>query len=99
MKLLDDLKALGYSISLDGENIRLRYLGLGVHPPEAQPLMDALKACKAGAVAYLKEVTPLPHFGPDGGLIIPFGSDPRYHYWAGGQSTATTEEEIRRWIH
>ena len=42
---------------------------------------------------------PLPFFGPDGGVVIPFGSDPRFHWWAGGQSTTKTEEEIRGWRH
>ena len=27
-------------------------------------------------------------------LIIPTDSDPKYHYWSGGQSVVTTLEEI-----
>lgn len=35
----------------------------------------------------------------DGSLVIPFGTDPRFHYWAGGQSIAETEKEMRQWKH
>ncbi len=47
------------------------------------------------------EVTerPLPYLGPDGDVIIPFNSDRRFWWWAGGQSTAKTIEEIKSWRH
>ena len=45
------------------------------------------------------EISSLPYLDLDGGLVIPFGSDPRFHYWAGGQSIKQTEEEVRGWLH
>lgn len=42
---------------------------------------------------------PLPFLDADGSLVIPFGSDPRFHYWRGGQSISQTEAELRRWKH
>jgi len=31
-----------------------------------------------------------PYINRYGDLVIPFGSDPKYHYWRGGQSIADT---------
>lgn len=42
---------------------------------------------------------PLPYFGTDGDIVIPFGCDRRYHWWAGGQSTAAIIEELKSWVH
>lgn len=98
-KILADLKALGYSVTLEGENIRLKYLGRGEHPVEAQELIGALKVHKAEAVQYLRETRPLPYLDLDGSLVVPFAADPRFHYWRpGGQSIAETEKEFR-WKH
>lgn len=41
----------------------------------------------------------LPFLDLDGSLVIPFGSDSRYHWWKGGQSMTKTEEELRGWKH
>jgi hypothetical protein len=35
-----------------------------------------------------------PHISPHGELIIPFASDPKYHWWDGGQSIAATLREL-----
>ena len=35
-----------------------------------------------------------PHLTPDGTLVIPFDSDPKYHYWAGGQRLKQTRAEV-----
>lgn len=99
MKLITALKGMGYSVLLDGENLRLRYLGTGPQPVEAQELIEELRDHKAEAVEYLRARRPLPHFDTDGGLVIPFDADPRFHYWAGGLSIAQTEREVRRWKH
>ncbi len=39
---------------------------------------------------------PQPYLEVDGGLVIPFGSDRRYWWWAGGQSVTETIEELKR---
>ncbi|MEI6078072.1 MAG: hypothetical protein WCS94_21005 [Verrucomicrobiota bacterium] len=39
---------------------------------------------------------PLPFFTPGGDLSIPFGSDPKYHWWKpGGQSVEQTRREVQ----
>ena len=36
-----------------------------------------------------------PHLSPDGTLVIPFASDPKYHWWKpGGQSVEQTRAEV-----
>jgi len=99
LKILADLKALGYSVTLEGEHIRLRYLGIGKHPSEALPLIEELRARKGEAVEYLKESRPLPFLDVDGDLRIPFDCDPRFHWWAGGQLPSVTEKEVGTWKH
>ena len=54
LKILDNLKALGYSVDLEGDNIRLRYLGQGEHPAEAKPLIEVLKNNKAQVISCLR---------------------------------------------
>lgn len=48
-----------------------------------------------------RETAPLslPYFHLDGGLVIPFGCDPKYHHWAGGMKISKTDEKIRNWKH
>ncbi len=36
----------------------------------------------------------LPHLTPGGDLVIPFDSDPKYHWWKGGQSVVSTRAEV-----
>lgn len=42
---------------------------------------------------------PLPFFEADGNLVIPFGSDPHYRWWQGGQFPSETERELKSWVH
>ena len=36
----------------------------------------------------------LPYLTPGGDLVIPFDSDPKYHWWKGGQRVASTRAEV-----
>ena len=36
----------------------------------------------------------MPHIEKCGTLVIPFGSDPKYHYWNGGQGLSETLDEL-----
>lgn len=42
---------------------------------------------------------PLPYLGRDGRLVLPFDSNPRFHYWNGGQELERTMEEVTRGFH
>ncbi len=95
--LFDAIKALGYSVMLEAENIRLTYINAGRPPVEAKALVGKLKERKAEALEHLRTHGLKPYFDLDGSLVIPFTSDPRFHYWNGGQSIEKTEEEVRSW--
>lgn len=53
-------------------------------------------AIEAEAVEYLRNTRPLPYLDLDGGLVIPFNADSRYHYWAGGQSLQETTAQLKK---
>jgi hypothetical protein len=36
-----------------------------------------------------------PYLTPGGDLVIPFDSDPKYHWWKGGQSVKNTIAELK----
>ena len=40
----------------------------------------------------------LPYLTPGGDLVIPFDSDPKYHWWKGGQSVEQTRAEVLAWM-
>ncbi len=46
------------------------------------------------AVPVVREKRDKPYIDSDGGLVIPFDCDRRYHWWAGGQSVEETLKEI-----
>jgi len=58
-------------------------------PPVAEPVPKETTAPARVAVKRDR-----PYIDTDGGLVIPFESDSRYHWWAGGQSVEDTLEEI-----
>ncbi len=99
MELIAKIRQAGFTVVLEGEKIRLEYAGQGEPPDEAKALLDALRERKGEALAYLKGIMPKPFLEPSGGLVIPFGSAPRYHWWKGGQSVKDTIEEVRAWKH
>lgn len=61
------------------------------------PLATAISAIPAKQAETPRKASVRPYFAPDGGLVIPFGSDRRYWWWAGGQSSKKTIEEVRGW--
>jgi hypothetical protein len=42
----------------------------------------------------LRELLTRPYINEQGELVIPFTADPKYHWWAGGQSIALTLQEL-----
>jgi len=54
--LLPDLKAIGYEICLNGDQIKLKYQKPGFPPDTARPLIEELKICKAEALNILKNM-------------------------------------------
>jgi len=52
--IIKELKAIGFNVSLDGQNVRLRYPKNKTYPPEAAPLIEELRAHKAEAITILR---------------------------------------------
>jgi hypothetical protein len=77
-------------ILTSGPEGKLRVSPRGLLPDD---LRTGLKQQKAEVLALL---TPhLPYINHHGDLIIPFGCDPKYHYWKqGGQNLALTLQEL-----
>lgn len=94
MELIAEVKQAGFTITLEGEKIRVEHDGPGEPPGEAIALLEPLREHKSEVIAYLREAMPKPYLEPDGGLVIPFNSDRRYHWWGGGQSITKTKREI-----
>jgi len=104
-KILEELQRLGYDVTLDGPDIKLRYPSGRAQPPEARALIEELRERKREAIEILKGADhkhegplPLPFLAPDGGLVIPFSADPRFFWWKGGQSVEETEREVKQWL-
>lgn len=56
MKAIEDLRRLGYSLMIIGENIRYQYIGNDDPPADdiIKPLLEDLKKRKSEALAYLR---------------------------------------------
>ena len=87
IQLLEECRALRISLRPEeGGRIKVS------PPPEHLPptLRDELRQHKAELWVVLTS----PHLNVRGELIIPFFSDRRYHWWAGGQSIRETLREL-----
>ncbi len=93
--LIARLNGMGYAIYLDGDKVKFRYIGEGEPSSDARPLLAALREHKQEVMSILKGALPRPYLEADWGLVIPFGSDRLYHWWAGGQSISETINEIK----
>jgi len=69
----------------------------GPEPPEAPAQPLPTQTDKTGSQAPVTKQAarpPLPYLTPGGTLVIPFDSDPKYHWWKGGQSVKETMAEV-----
>jgi len=86
IELLSDLQRQGFTLIPRPEG------KLAVQPADriTDDLRQYIRQCKAEVVALLTH----PHINARGELIIPCNADPRYHWWAGGQSIRETLLEL-----
>ena len=85
-ELLTTLQRQGFSLTpLPGDKLEIR-------PSSKLPeeLREALRQHKVEVLALLTR----PYLTDRGELIIPIGCDPRYRWWAGGQSIAEILAEL-----
>jgi hypothetical protein len=89
-ELFQQLKSKGLTLELIDDHLVLR--GEIVDTLTLEKIKDNKGLLKE----YLKsqDGTDKPYVARDGELVIPFDSDPRYHYWNGGQSIDATLKEL-----
>ncbi len=93
-----ELGALGYSLELIEGRIKLTWKGEGLpDQKKVAPLLDSLKRNKSEVIELLEagQVKPLPFLDTEGDLVIPFDSDPKYHWWKGRQRISDTLKELK----
>jgi len=91
-QVLVDLKRRGYMLWFDGDRLKCR----GTVSPITDDIFRALKNNKLELIKLLKAQQPKPYFDNNGDLVIPFGADPVYRWWYGGQSVNKTRVEMKR---
>ena len=89
--LLEELRARGFQVRIEGDRLYCR----GTKEPLNPKLLGKLKEFKPKIIDLLNKERPEPFFQPSGGLVIPFDSDPKYHYWkSGGMKLKDIEKEF-----
>ena len=63
-------------------------------PVRSEPVPRETRAPAQLAAPIVREKRDRPFIDSDGGLVLPFESDKRYHWWSGGQSVEETLKEI-----
>ena len=74
---LKELRQRGFQIRIKGNRLHCR----GTKEPLNPELLGKLKEFKPNIIDSLNKERPEPFFQPNGGLVIPFDSDSKYHYW------------------
>ena len=81
LSIYKEMLQRGFLFEVDGERLKCR----GTLEPLTPHLLSQLKENKAEILNFILEWQKGgPFLQPDGNLVIPFNSDPQYHYWAGG---------------
>ena len=93
-ELIREIEKVGASIGLDTDCATLR-----IEAPRGaltSEQKDELAIHKQDIIQILKDIQAAnqPYINEHGVLVIPFDSDPRYHWWAGGQSVLETLREL-----
>jgi len=88
---LEELRERGFQVRIEGDRLHCR----GTKEPLNSELLGKLKEFKPKIIDLLNEEHPEPFFQPNGNLVIPFDSDPKYHYWkSGGMKLKDIEKEF-----
>lgn len=95
--LLAKLESDGIFIALDGEALRVE----SKNGPIDADIRQTLKFEKFEIIRVLKEKQPKPYLTSACNLVIPFESDPRYHWWKPGslRSWEIRDELMKRMVN
>ena len=93
-ELIHKIQKVGGSIQLkDGDRLRIE----APRGSLTSEIKNALTLSKKEIIEELKDIQKVnrPYVDKHSVLVIPFDSDPKYHWWAGGQSVLKTLRELR----
>ena len=83
-----------YGGSLDMTTGKLKIPSKDLGREEIKKAVRILKEAGPDKVKAVHRQT-MPYIDEQGILVIPFTSDPKYHWWAGGQSIMETLQELK----
>ena len=92
-ELIREIEKVGGSVSL------IENGGLRIEAPKGtltDDMKSALTVHKQDILQTLKNIQTAnqPYINERGVLVIPFDSEPKYHWWAGGQTIIETLQEL-----
>ena len=93
-ELIRKIEKAGGSVRLkDGDRLRIE----APRGSLTSEIKDALTLSKKEIIKELKDTQEAnrPYIDKQGVLVVPFDSEPRYHWWAGGQSVLETLRELK----
>ena len=93
-ELIQKIEKVGGSVQLkDGDRLRIE----APRGSLTSEIKDALTLSKKEIIKELKDIQKVnrPYVDKHSVLVTPFDSDPKYHWWAGGQSVLKTLRELR----
>jgi len=94
--LLDALRRRGFTLWLENDKIRFE----GTREPLTPDQLAELKSNKPDLIRILADESPAPYTTQFGDLVIPFDSDPRYHWWKpGSRRSWEIREELKRLVN
>lgn len=92
MSIVEELSRYGISVWLVGDCIRV--FPKSMLSDNSRRIIADNRAALVEELVCIEKELPKPYFNRSGDLVIPFNSQKRYHWWAGGQSLQQTIKEI-----
>ena len=90
VELLETLRATGSTIEVRGQALVIEAPAGAIN----EQLKGLLREYKPDLIALLSAERPKPFIDGNGTLHTPLASDPRYHWWNGGQTVEQTLLEL-----
>ena len=105
MSALSEIPVQEFLEKVKAKGIRLQVIGDRIHVgwPEKTPdpeIRQAIIDRKPEIIKTLKENQPKPYLTQFSDLVIPFDSDPRYHWWKpGGLKSSEFLDQLKRLVN
>lgn len=88
------MRKLRAPVNRNRSNTLFDFAGRSEPPAGANTVPQEKTAPARVPAPVAREKRDRPFIDSDGGLVIPFESDSKYHWWSGGQSVEETLKEI-----